>query len=105
MTHHEKRKTTYLRPDLSMSLIAIRMQGSMSKHVTPLAKMDADSPSIPMLASKSPAPDCIKIWGVKYNTALMPLNCTCNSSSMSMITQNLVNLNNEGTSVSFEGLG
>lgn len=58
-------KETHLRPDLSMSPIAIKMQGSMSKHVTPLARIDADCPPIPKLARTSPAPACIKICGVK----------------------------------------
>lgn len=66
MIHHKKKKNTHLRPNLSMSHIAIRMHGSMSKHVTPFAKMDADSQSISMLASKPAVPNCIKIWRVKY---------------------------------------
>jgi len=66
----------YLRPERSMSHMAIKMHGSIRKQVTPLARMDADSPSIPTFANRSPAPDCIRICGVKYNTALIPENCT-----------------------------
>lgn len=60
--HGEENKIeTYRRPARSMSPIARTMHGSISKHVTPLARMEADSPSIPMFASRSPAPDCIRI--------------------------------------------
>lgn len=72
---HDMEGRTYRRPDRSMSHIAKTMQGSMSKHVTPLAIIEADSPSIPMFANKSPAPDCMRICGVKYSTALIPENC------------------------------
>lgn len=50
-----------LRPDESTCRIAIKMHGSMSKHVTPLAKIEADSPSIPIFASKAPVPNSIRI--------------------------------------------
>ena len=65
----------YRRPETSISLMARKMQGSMRKHVTPLAKIEDDCASRPSFPKMSPAPDCIRIWGVKYSTALMPENC------------------------------
>jgi hypothetical protein len=56
--------------------MATKIHGSIRKQVTPLAMIDADSPVIPIFANRSPAPDCIRICGVKYKTALIPENCT-----------------------------
>jgi hypothetical protein len=57
--------STYLRPEMSISHIATTTHGSIGKHMTPLASIELDSSSIPMLASKSPVPACIRICGVK----------------------------------------
>jgi hypothetical protein len=69
-------KKVYRRPETSMSFMARKMQGNMRKHVTPLAKIEDDCASRPIFPNMSPAPDCIRIWGVKYSTALMPENCS-----------------------------
>lgn len=70
-----ERFTPYLLPEESMSLIAKKMNGNMTRVVTPPARMDDDSDDRPRI-SKTPAPDDIRMVGVKYMTALTPHACT-----------------------------
>jgi hypothetical protein len=53
-----------LLPDISMSLIAIPMLGSISKVVSPLIRIDADEELSPMFARRTPTPACSRICGV-----------------------------------------
>jgi hypothetical protein len=60
----QSKQISYLLPDISISLIAKPMLGSMSKVVRELIKMDAEAELRPKLERRTDTPACSRICGV-----------------------------------------
>ena len=57
----QSKPVSYLLPDISISLMATPMLGSMSKVVRELIKMDADAELRPRLERRTATPACSRI--------------------------------------------
>lgn len=57
-------EANYLLPEMSMSLIATAMEGSINKVVMALISKEAEAEPMPMLERRTPTPACLRIWGV-----------------------------------------
>jgi hypothetical protein len=58
------KEANYLLPEISISLMANPMLGSISKVVRELIKMDADAELSPRLERSTATPACSRICGV-----------------------------------------
>jgi hypothetical protein len=56
-----KQKINYLLPEISISLMAIPILGSINKVVTALIRIDAESELMPMFARRTSTPACSRI--------------------------------------------
>lgn len=83
----------YLLPEMSISLIATAMEGSINKVVMALMSKEAEAELMPMLERRTPTPACSSIWGVQQRTPLMPENC---KQAASRITQSVPAQDYEG---------